>query len=120
MLSLFLIQPAPLSGSGAEELDRCLARVYFRTAEPAVKRAVFTVKRQFSGAAAHCFWVVSAAFAAHPRRWEYCRPPPARGAGAAASRYAMASLPFFEKTNSAVGLMARPRYCFTLLVVWAN
>lgn len=27
MLSLFLIQPAPLSGSGAEELDRCLARM---------------------------------------------------------------------------------------------
>ena len=27
MLSLFLTQPAPLSGSGAEELDRCLARM---------------------------------------------------------------------------------------------
>ena len=51
MLSLFLIQPAPLSGSGAEELDRCLARVYLRTADPAVIPAVFAVKRRFFGAA---------------------------------------------------------------------
>ena len=45
-----------------------LARVYLRTADPAVIPAVFAVKRRFSGAAAHCFWVASAAFAAHPRK----------------------------------------------------